>query len=315
MPSIISLIQNENMKIYRRISTWFMIGLLALATLAGALITKATHKEQQNWKAGVASEIQTLKEQLSDEKLPKMYKNHLEQQLKINEYRLEHDIRPVPSNSFWGYMVNSADMIQLITLFTIIVAAGSIASEFSWGTIKLLLIRPASRSKILLSKYAATLLFAFCMLLLLLMFSSIISAIVFGIDHIRTPYLAYQNGNVVETNMLFHVIRVYGLNCATLVMMTTFAFMISAIFRNSSLAIGLAIFLMFVGTEVTALLAMKFKWAKYLLFANTDLLRYIDGVPLVKGMTMSFSILMLFVYFIVFSSFTWLIFRKRDIAA
>jgi ABC-2 type transport system permease protein len=315
LPSILSLIQNENMKIYRRIGTWFMIGLLALSALAGALIIKATYKEPKNWKAEVASEIKEMEAQLSEGKVPKMYKNHLEQQLKINKYRLEHNIKPVASNTFWGYLVDSADIIALITLFTIIVAAGSVASEFSWGTIKLLLIRPASRTKILLSKYIATLLFALCMLLLLFIFSSVIAAIVFGIENIREPYLAYQNGMVVEKNMLLHVMQVYALNCIDLVMMATFAFMISAVFRNHSLAIGLATFALFVGPQITAFLAMKFDWAKYLLFANTNLAQYIDGTPLVEGMTMTFSIMMLLVYFVIFNALTWFIFRKRDIAA
>ncbi|BDG46215.1 MULTISPECIES: ABC transporter permease [Parageobacillus] len=315
MSSILSLIQNENMKIYRRFGTWFMIGLLALSTLAGALIIKATHKEPANWKAEVASEIKRMEAELSEEKLPKMYKNYLQQQLAINEYRLEHNIKPVASNTFWGYLVDSADIIALITLFTIIVAAGSVASEFSWGTIKLLLIRPASRTKILLSKYIAALLFALFMLLLLFIFSAVIGAAAFGIENISEPYLAYQNGAVVERSMLFHVMQVYALNCADLVMMATFAFMISAVFRNHSLAIGLATFALFVGPQVTALLAMKFDWAKYLLFANTDLTQYIDGTPLVEGMTMPFSIMMLLVYFVIFNGITWLIFRKRDIAA
>jgi ABC-2 type transport system permease protein len=315
LSSILSLIQNENMKIYRRLGTWFMIGLLALSTLAGALIIKATYKEPKNWKAEVASEIKEMEAQLSEEKVPKMYKNHLEQQLKINEYRLEHNIKPVESNTFWGYLVDSADIIALITLFTIIVAAGSVASEFSWGTIKLLLIRPASRTKILLSKYIAALLFALCMLLLLFIFSSVIAAIVFGIENIREPYLAYQNGAVVEKSMLLHVMQVYALNCVDLVMMATFAFMISAVFRNHSLAVGLATFALFVGPQITTLLAMKFDWAKYLLFANTNLTQYIDGTPLVEGMTMSFSIMMLLVYFVIFNGITWIIFRKRDIAA
>ncbi|WP_052659516.1 ABC transporter permease [Bacillus alveayuensis] len=316
MPSIISLIQNENMKIYRRISTWVMIGLLVLATIAAALIVKETHKEETgDWKKQIIAENQTLKAQLSEGNMPEAYNKQLEKQLRINEYRLEHELKPIASNSFWGFVVESSSMIELIALFTIVIAAGSVASEFSWGTIKLLLIRPASRSKILLSKYAATILFAVCMLLFLLTFSFIVSAAVFGVENVRDPYLAYQDGKVVETSMILHVLSVYGLTFVNLIMMVTFAFMISTVFRNSSLAIGLAIFLMFTGSQITMLLAAKFEWAKYSLFANTNLMQYIDGIPPVEGMTMSFSITMLLVYFIVFNSLTWLLFKKRDIVA
>ncbi|WP_027409551.1 ABC transporter permease [Anoxybacteroides tepidamans] len=315
MSNLFSLIQNENMKIYRRFGTWVMIGLLVLASVVGAVITKTTYREPADWKAEIASEISGAKEQLKEKNIQKTYKEHLQQQVKINEYRLEHNIKPLQSNTFWGYLVNSADIISLVTLFTIIVAAGSVASEFSWGTIKMLLIRPASRAKILLSKYIAALLFAVCMLGLLFLVSAVASAILFGIETIREPYLAYQNGTVVEKNMVIYVLQAYALNCADLVMMATFAFMISAVFRNQSLAIGLATFSLFIGPQITFFLAMKFDWAKYLLFANTNLTQYIDGMPMVKGMTMPFSMMMLFLYFILFNAIAWFTFQKRDIAA
>jgi ABC-2 type transport system permease protein len=316
LPSFISLILNENMKIYRRISTWIMVGLLALVTIAAALIINGTHKEEaKDWKTQVATENQALNKQVSEGNIPKAYKKQLEKQIKINEYRLEHGIKPIATNSFWGFVIESSHIIQVVALFTVIIAAGSVANEFSWGTIKLLLIRPVSRAKILFSKFIATIFFAICMLLFLLVISFIVGALIFGVENIRDPYLAYQAGKVVETSMILHVITVYGLNSVSLVMIATFAFMISAVFRNSSLAIGLASFLMFTGSQITMLLANKYEWAKYSLFANTNLMQHIDGVPPVEGMTMSFSIMMLFVYFLAFYILAWWIFKKRDIAA
>jgi len=91
--------------------------------------------------------------------------------------------------------------------------------------------------------------------------------------------------------------------------------MISAVFRNSSLAIGLSLFLLFTGGQFTALLAMKFDWAKYVLFANTDLMQYFEGTPLVEGMTIPFSIIMLVLYFALFQFLTFYVFKKRDVAA
>jgi ABC-2 type transport system permease protein len=98
-------------------------------------------------------------------------------------------------------------------------------------------------------------------------------------------------------------------------MLSTMAFMISAVFRNSSLAIGLSIFLMFTGAQFTNLIAIKFDWAKYILFANTDLMQYFEGMPLVEGMTLPFSVSMLVVYFVLFHSLAFFVFRKRDVAA
>ena len=63
------------------------------------------------------------------------------------------------------------------------------------------------------------------------------------------------------------------------------------------------------------LLAGKFEWAKYILFANTDLTVYFDGTPLVASMTLTFSIVILLVYFAIFHLLSFLVFAKRDVAA
>ena len=66
-------------------------------------------------------------------------------------------------------------------------------------------------------------------------------------------------------------------------MLATMAFMLSAVFRNSSLAVGFSIFLLVMGNTATVFLAAKFEWTKYILFANTDLSQYMNGTPLVEG--------------------------------
>ncbi|HYK71624.1 MAG TPA: ABC transporter permease [Pseudoneobacillus sp.] len=314
---MISLIQNENMKIFRRVGTWIMIALLMVIVIAGGVIEKVTSDDQQsnvNWKASLQQQNQQMEQSLKEGQIPKIMVKTIKKDIAINQYRIEHDLDPF-GHGAWENVIDDAAIVGVVTLFTIIIAGGSVASEFSWGTIKLLLIRPVNRSKILLSKYISTFIFALITLLILFVLSFIVGAVLFGFDTIGNPHLSYHAGKVVESNMFWHAIQVYGLACVSLLMMVTFAFMISTIFRSSSLSIGIAIFLMFTGTQVTGLLATKFDWAKYILFANTDLTRYIDGIPLVEGMTMAFSVVMLILYFVVFNSLTWFIFKKRDVAA
>ncbi|WP_442600419.1 ABC transporter permease [Neobacillus sp. D3-1R] len=310
-----ALIQNENMKIFRRIGTWTMIALLMVIVIAGGIIEKVTSKDDQaNWKTSLQQQTQQMEQSLKDGHVPKMMVETIKKDIAINQYRIEHDLDPF-GHGAWENVVDDAAIVGVVTLFTIIIAGGSVASEFSWGTIKLLLIRPVNRAKILFSKYIATFIFALILLLILFVLSFIVGGALFGFDTLSNPHLSYQAGKVVESNMFIHAIQVYGLACVNLLMMVTFAFMISTIFRSSSLSIGLAIFLMFTGVQVTGILATKFDWAKYILFANVDLTRYIDGVPFVEGMTMTFSVVMLIVYFIVFNGLTWFIFKKRDVAA
>ncbi len=304
------------MKIYRRVGTWVMIGLVVAAVLVTAIFTNMNASDEtSNWRTDAESTIQQSEETLKDsEGMPKAFKNSQERSIAINEYRLENDIPPLASDSIWSFMDSSTGVVSLISIFTIIIGAGVIASEYSWGTIKLLLIRPASRTKILASKFIATLLFALFSLVILYISSFIIGGLFLGFDAVDQPYLTYSGGEVSETSMAVHYIVEYALASVNLLMMVTFAFMLSSIFRSSSLAIGLAIFLMFTGSQLTFILS-QYDWVKYILFANTDLSVYFDGSPLIESMTLGFSLVTLLVYFIVFLFLSWLLFTKRDVAA
>ncbi len=281
MVSLIQLIRNENMKLYKRTGTWVMIGLIILAIIGVGLFTKFVldSNEQTDWKEQLKAENMQLENTMKDTEQLGIGSNYVKQQLAINNYRLENDDPPINSQSLWGFMIDVTNFTGFVGLFSIVVAAGIVASEFSWGTIKLLLIRPVSRSKILLSKYITTILFALLLITLLFGLSFIFGSLLFGFSGIEQSNLVYQNNQVVEQNMITYIISLYGFNSIDLFMMLTFAFMISTVFRSSSLAIGISIFLMFTGPQLVQLLS-NYEWVKYVLFANTNLQQYTNGIPI-----------------------------------
>jgi ABC-2 type transport system permease protein len=65
-----------------------------------------------------------------------------ERQIAINEYQIENDLSPETSYNVWSFISENMGAIGFIGVFTIIIAAGMVSFEFSWGTINLLLIRP-----------------------------------------------------------------------------------------------------------------------------------------------------------------------------
>jgi ABC-2 type transport system permease protein len=314
------LVQNELMKMFKRSGTYVMIGLLLLmVSVAGGVLkyqeNKAEETDNQNWKQTMQIEIDESKNQLKEMgNAPKDQIAYVERDIAVKEYRIEHNISPYEEYSVWGFVGDAANMIQFAGLFAIIIAAGIVASEFNWGTIKLLLIRPIDRGKILASKYLAVIVFTFMLLSLLFVFSSLLGLILFGTPEMAVPYLNYFDGKLTEQSMALHLIILYAMKSINMMMLVTMAFMISAVFRNSSLAIGLSIFLMFTGGQLTGLLAVKFDWAKYILFANTDLMQYFEGIPMVEGMTLPFSIIMIIVYFVLFQFLAFMVFKKRDVA-
>lgn len=317
MNKFLNLIKNENMKIYRRLSTLVMLGALVLLVIGIALLTRFVAPDttaQQDWKAALTQQNEGLKKSLEQPGLVQSAKDQYQRIIDINEYRIEHNIPPEEDKSLWGFVLSTKALISLISLFVIVIGAGAVANEFSTGTIKLLLIRPSRRWKILLSKYISTLLSALVMLVILFVASVLVGGLFFGVKGFSLPHLSYIGGQVRETNIVLHVFAQYGLSCVDMLMMVTFAFMVSTVFRNNALAIGLSVFLMFTGNIIVASFS-RYEWVKYILFANTDLSQYIDGIPVVKGMTMSFSILMLILYFAVFNAISWTTFMKRDVGA
>ncbi|GGG63270.1 ABC transporter permease [Paenibacillus radicis (ex Gao et al. 2016)] len=201
----------------------------------------------------------------------------------------------------------------LITVFTTIVAAGSVADEFTTGTIKLLLIRPWSRSKILLSKYISVLLFALLQTVLLYLFLLALNALLFGYDNSAASdsIAPFYKGTAAV-----YFIQYFFYHFISLIVTATMAFMISAVFRSGGLAIGLSLFLILIVNSFVGLFAiLNYAWVDYLLFIHLDLVQYLNGTPLREGMTLGFSLAVLGIYYVVFVALTWFVFNKRDVAA
>jgi len=317
LSSLSKLTRNENMKIYRRSRTWIMIGflLLAIALLSGIMKWDESRVDHSNWEQLLEGQNADLQQQLTESgEIDEEYKAYLTEQIKLNEYYLEHDINP-HQLSLWSYVSSSSNLIMLVTILTVVIAADMIAAEFSWGTIKLLLVGPASRSKIMLSKYIATL--GFALLLLILCFAASFAAggLLAGFEGVNQPLLTVQNGVVHEGSMIIDTLKTYGFSVVSLIMYVTMAFMISSAFRSSSMAIAFSLLFMLLGNTLSALLS-GYSWSKYLLFSNIDLTQYLEGgTPLRPEMTMGFSILMLAAYYVAFQIIAWLLFTKRDVAA
>ncbi|GAA0597460.1 ABC transporter permease [Virgibacillus siamensis] len=312
MANFMNLLMNEQIKLYIRKSTWVMYILTAVIIIGLAAIASfaAPNEKYQvdDWQQVLKDENADMKEKAQNED---MMQNFYKGQIEKNNFYLENDIQPAAYDA-WQFVMENELLLSLVSLFTIIIAAGIIADEFRWGTIKLLLIRPISRTKILASKYVSVLLFALFTLIFVLVFSWIIGALFFGINGMDPHIVMDTSEGYVHVSVMEKIVEGYGYQLVTLLMMATFAFMISAIFRQSALAIGLAIVLMFTGNAIVTFFA-KYDWSKFILFANTNLQQYANNTA-AEGMTLGFSIAVLAVYYVIFLVLSWVFFAKRDVA-
>ncbi|KXZ20039.1 ABC transporter permease [Bacillus nakamurai] len=314
---MLNLIYNEWIKIFSRVGTWAMIIILGVSMVGFALLSNhfSNGEANPNWKQELQAQNKEMKQQIK-ESGNKTLTDNLKEEIAKNDYRIEHNIPDDTGYTVWSYVSDSAMMTILTGLFTIIIAAGIVANEFNWGTIKLLAIRPLSRFQILLSKYITVLLFGLSLLVILFAGSALLGLLFFGTggDPAGNVHLVYKDGHVFEQNIIGYLAKTYVYESVSAFMLATMAFMLSAVFRNSSLAVGFSIFLLVMGNTATVFLAAKFDWSKYILFANTDLSQYMNGTPAVEGMTMTFSVVMLIIYFVIFQLLAFGVFLKRDIA-
>ncbi|MET1248613.1 ABC transporter permease [Sporolactobacillus sp. STCC-11] len=318
MSNFFGLLQNENMKIYRRSSAKVMIIILLGLILAAGLIIKYSGdqpKDDPHWKQSLIQENKDLNKQMDSVKGNKQATDYFKKTIAINDYRIDHNLKPQHGETLWTFVEGAAaNMVLVISIFTIIVVSTSIASEFDTGTIKLLLIRPIYRTEILLSKYISALLFTVVCLITLFIASWLLGGILFGFGGAGDVYIGYANGAVYQSSWTLEVWKGYLLNCVSLFMMVTFAGLIASAFRNGGLAIGLSIFTLMASSIVVNLL-QGYDWVKYVLFANTDLTQYTTGTPLRDEMTLGFSLAVLAVYYVIFVFVGWAFYTRRDIKA
>lgn len=317
----LSLLTNEWIKIFSRVRTWIFLALPIIIIIGVAVYDKVTtdEAENNNWKHQLTQNINDDKKALEEARKNNdddFYIEMLESNIKQNEYAIANDISPNETTA-WQFMKDMAPIISfLIGLFVIVVASDIVSSEFSKGTIKMLLIRPYSRWKILLSKFIATLGFAFLTWLVVIVASWLVGGLAYGFGGMDQVYLTFTEDQQVKERLIVeYVFLNIGLEFIELTVLVVLAFMISTLFMSNSVAIGVAMFTMFAGDIIVTLLAKK-NWVIYTLFANMDLSLLIDGQnQLIKDLTLPFSISVLAVYTALMLAITFLVFQKRDVKA
>ncbi|WP_346267729.1 ABC transporter permease [Sporosarcina sp. E16_3] len=316
MARLLRLIQNEWMKLWSKKGTWVMTGLLVLAILGMFGLTKwvntMNNSEEQDWKTSVQNELTYVKEDLNNPERVKSEKERLEGKEKVLEYRLANSIEPLSETGREKMIMGSSGIGSIAVLLTVIVAAGIVASEFTQGTIKMLLSRPVKRWKILTSKYVTVILFGI-LLMLVGFIVSILGAFIF-FQSGNGQELVWNGKEVVEVSVWGKGLYMLLLSFANVFVTATFAFMIGSVFRSSSLAIGLSLFIYFMGSTLVMLLA-RYEIVKYIVFTHMDLTIYETDFRIVEGITMPFSLAVLAVYIVIFLFISYTTFIKRDITA
>lgn len=284
--------------------------LLAVLVIGGAALVSSVDSIQTEYSDNWKEELQEENEQYQQE-IAEFDNTFSYELMERNNYYLENDIKPLDYGA-WQFTLENVGLVAVVSLLTIIIGSSIISNEYKWGTIKLLLIRPVSRNVILLSKFVATFVFALLTMIFLFLISMLGGGIFFGLEGVNPNTVISTADGFEYVPIVGEVMSEYAYRIVDLIMVSTLAFMISTIFKNSSIAVGIGVFILMGGNLITGIFS-RYEWSKYLLFANLDLQQYKSGNVLIEGMTLGFSITMLIIYFVVFVALAWTFFNKRDI--
>lgn len=251
----------------------------------------------------------------------------LEDNIKLALYQLDNDKLDNTANqmtlfetdepeqiTFWTVFLTSTSLVTVVALLAIVIAGGIVSSEFSQGTVKFLLINPVKRWKILMSKYFTVITVGYIMLCILFVVMIPITGLMHGFDGFSVPYMYVSGGEVKEMPTLLYAAEQYLMKSVEMVVMSTLAFAISSLVRSTALAIGVSVFTMCIGSTVTLLLGQLGQdWARFLVFANTDLASISKGYSIFAQHSLTFAVGVLIAHMVVFLLTAWDGFTKRSV--
>lgn len=207
--------------------------------------------------------------------------------------------------------------IAIIVMVVVIVAGVSISEEFNKGTVKLLLVRPYSRTKILISKLIAVFITMLVTTVAILLLQFIIGGIVYGFGTymMNVVQFDFTTNSIITLNIFAYLGLIFICKLPIFILIGTLAFALSTLFLNSPLAVALPI-LGYMGSDVINMIAISYKWdwVKYFVTPNWDLSQYLfGGTPMFSGISIEFSITICAIYFVIMLAASIVSFKKRNI--
>lgn len=165
------------------------------------------------------------------------------EQIERNWYSLKNNIAQMEfSRDARGILANSYDIFVILAVIIVIIVGGGIVSnEFSSGTIRLLLIRPIKRWKVLTSKLLMLFIMAIGILLISEFILVITTGLLYGFKGYGIGIVEVVQGKVIESNFWVYMMKNFLISSAGIVFMTGVVFFITTVIKNTAVAVGVSL--------------------------------------------------------------------------
>ena len=217
-----------------------------------------------------------------------------------------------------GSLINIFSRYETFIIIAIVLISGAIVSEeFNKGTIKLLLVRPYSRLKILLAKFITVIITVLFTIVITIFLQLIVGGIFFGFDSLSIPAIVYnyQTNSLIQINIAKYVSIIALGKLPIYILIGTLAFVLSTLFNNTGVAITISL-LGYMASSIVNQFAYYYniKWLKFFVTPNWDFTQFLYGkLPQMEGLTMPFSLIICIIYFAIMMIPAFVVFKKKNI--
>ncbi len=221
--------------------------------------------------------------------------------------------------------------VNFVTILMVVLASGIISTEFSSGTIRLLVIRPCTRRQIMVSKLTAIAVVYAAVVAAMSIILTLETVLIFGVGDLFAPDIVYLAGNAVD--LPFFVMTLERIGVASLVALAyiAVAIILASLTRKNGLAITISMLIYAFGSTVTMVVIAlvqifpnAFGWAIYTPLAYMSLVSIMppaqEMLSAMGGMLFTSSgaklwlgVLYHLLFVIAMTYLTVLVFRKRQI--
>ena len=247
-----------------------------------------------------------------------------ESDLKLDWYSLENNIPQVQYSNDARKSLQSTYIIyvNIAIILCIIIGGGIVSSEYSTGTVRLLMIRPVSRWKILLSKLVSVLMVGYGAMFVALLINIVSSGIAFSFKDLSIPIIALKEGVIVHQNFILSLMPNFLFVSISLIFIIAVVFTLSTVIKNTALAVGLTM-VGFLGSMPATIVGgqLGMLWLDKTFIPYVNLTSYIDGGSFMiqqlkqAGMNLSATsgAIQLIVLSIILIGISFVVFSKRDV--
>jgi ABC-2 type transport system permease protein len=320
------LVENEMLKLLRR--RRFRLALLILVALLGLIVYGQTRIRERaggrDWRIRAQERIASMQNQLRSGRMPKTAERWARFEISRLQYHLDRNVNPDEiSGPLFARGFATAASYLLLPLLALVFASDIVSSEFTQGTIKLLLTRPVSRARVLTSKLAALLLAITLAVLLGGIVAYTLGSLAFGPRGWGAPILTgfRLSGDAVDLSSVRSVplwedtIVVFGLAWFATLSVGMLAFLASVVLRSTAASMGTMFAALIAGT-ILPRLAPSWEAQRYLFVTNLPLPDYYSGSPPpIPGITVVFAAAMLALWAAAAIAASYAVFLRRDVLA